>query len=244
MEPRDEAPSGVQRAHAVDAALDAHVEAQLELLRRVLAQARKGQIVAGADRQELLALVPGFGNDALQVGAQRFDVRLEALARPQLCPEQALAEIRQPGRLPLCPHDQRFIELLLPRPQDAPDVSVGAPQRRRRAPDRPPIANRLQHRKQRLVQVATPLGARGEGVAEADAGRRCRGGGRRLGSWVHAVIFNGSSREDNLELQAIHHLGGGDFVRAAGCCAPSHWRTRCDCGCPRIGWFGSCNAVF
>jgi hypothetical protein len=42
--------------------------------------------------QELLALVSGFGNDALQVGAQRLDVRLEALARPKLCPEQAMAE--------------------------------------------------------------------------------------------------------------------------------------------------------
>ncbi len=163
-----------------DAALDAQVEAQLGLLRCMLAQAGQGQIVAGADRHQLDALVPRFSDDVLQVGTQRLDMRLEALACPQFGPEQAVGEVGQAGRLALRPDDQRLVELLLPGPNGAPDVPVGAAERRRRAPDRAAVAHRLQHGEQRLVQVGAPLALRGEGVAEADAGRRRRTGRRRL----------------------------------------------------------------
>ena len=72
-------------------------------LLRQLAQQRQRIVVAGRDRQHAGAVVEGDREGALELAAQRLDLRREPRLRAPLGPQQLLAERRQRRRLALDP---------------------------------------------------------------------------------------------------------------------------------------------
>ena len=77
---------GRSSTQSVDAALKADVEIQLSGLGQVPLKYRQRNIMAGADAEQLMALVASIDQYASEVGTQGFNVRLHAGASATLSP--------------------------------------------------------------------------------------------------------------------------------------------------------------
>jgi len=80
------APLG-QRPQRIDAAGELEFDVQPMLGAGTLAQQRQGQVMAGVQREHLLGAVERIAEHALELDAQRLDVRRQARARPRLGPQ-------------------------------------------------------------------------------------------------------------------------------------------------------------
>jgi hypothetical protein len=86
MKPRDQTLATVQRNQRVDAALKAQLKVQIVSVANVLPENRQRKIVTRAHAQDLMPFVTRNGEDLREIGAQRFDMWLEAHAHPALRP--------------------------------------------------------------------------------------------------------------------------------------------------------------
>src|SRR5882757_6482282 len=94
MKTRDEALPVVQGAKGVHTALKADVQMQVCGFSYVPLKYGKCNVMAGADGEQLMALVARVGEHASKIGTQGFDVRLHAGARAALRPQQPFGELR------------------------------------------------------------------------------------------------------------------------------------------------------
>ncbi len=169
MEAGDRAAALAERAQGVDAAGKA--QRQVQAARRgEVAQQRQRQVVAGVDLEHRQGLVERQRVHALELGAQRLDVRRHPHARLPLGGEQAQRIRRQPRRLALGPDHQRLRQHLLPALERAPDMAVRGTGGRRRMPDRAMLVQRAEQVEQGVVDVGAALAMRLEAVLQVDAG--------------------------------------------------------------------------
>ncbi len=157
----------IQCPQGMHAALEPDVQMQIPLAGHVLLQHRQRDVVAGANREQQRALVPGIGEHAGEVRAQCLYMRLHAGARPPLRPQQPFGKPRRSRPLALRPADQRLAEEPLPLSQRAPDVAVGeCRDSRRPAGWSPPPRPRASSSKSGLPSAAPCCSPGVEGIAQ------------------------------------------------------------------------------
>src|SRR5580700_7607175 len=123
-----------------------------------------------------MTLIAGFVDDAREIGAQSFDVRLHARACTPFGPKQFFGKLRRPGALSLRPDDERLAQPLFPLPKRAPKVAVRTSQGLRRMPYRAEFQHRAEKFEERIAERRATLFAGLEGVPQVQSE-----GGLRLG---------------------------------------------------------------
>ena len=123
----------IQCADGVDAAGEADVEVQRSAsvrlaitaaLQGVFAQAAERVVVAGVKGHHVGAVVKRHRKGALQVGAQRFNLRCQAGLGLGLGPHQLVGKFGQARGLAFFPDDEFMAQHIFPALELAPDVAV------------------------------------------------------------------------------------------------------------------------
>src|ERR1700723_1435278 len=153
------------------ASLKPDIQVQVRGVGKVQLQPGERHVMAGLDRQQLVALIARFSDDAREVGTQGLYVRLHARARTPLGPQQPFGKLRRPGSLSLRPDDERLAQLLFPFSQRAPQVAVRTSQRLRRMANRAQLQNRAEQVKQRIAERRAALLAGLESIAQVQSER-------------------------------------------------------------------------
>lgn len=157
MEPGHQAFVVIQCLQGMHAALKTDIQMQISLVGHMLLQDRESQVMTGANRQQLRALIAGIGQNASEVHPQSLDVRLHPRARPSLRPEESFSKARGPRPLSLRPCDEGLPQYSFPLSERTPDRAIGEPQVRGRVPDRASFDYRTQQLKKRVVQTRAVL---------------------------------------------------------------------------------------
>jgi hypothetical protein len=94
--------------------LETNIQMQICGLSNVALEQGKCNVMAGADNEDLVALIAGVREYACEVGPQSFDVRLHARARAPFRPQQSFGKLRRARSLALRPEDEWLAECLFP----------------------------------------------------------------------------------------------------------------------------------
>jgi hypothetical protein len=123
----------------------------------VLLEYGKREVMTCPDGEQLMSLVPCFGENPIEIGPQGLDVRLHSNPGAPFRPGQFFRKFCQPGLAPLRPGHQRLAQNDLPFPERVPDIPIRASEAQRGVADGAALGNGSQQIEQGIAHIRAAL---------------------------------------------------------------------------------------